>query len=323
MRDTESRMPERVRVIDSHTGGEPTRVIVEGGPDLGAGPLAERARRLREEQDLLRRGVCLEPRGHDAVVGAILTPPHEPGCVAGVIFFNNVSTLHMCVHGTIGVVATLAHLGRISPGRHRLDTPVGVVEASWEEGGEVAVANVPSFRHRSGVAVEVPGWGVVTGDIAWGGNWFFLIDGQGPPVRLAERDALTRFTAAVRAALAESGITGADGGEIDHIEVFGPPHNLHEDSRNFVLCPGLAYDRSPCGTGTSAKLACLHAAGKLAPGARWRQGGIVGSVFTGTCEPLPDGKVLPTIRGRAWVTAESVLLFHHDDPFRAGIAPEI
>ncbi len=309
-----------LRVIDSHTGGEPTRVVVSGGPDLGAGPLAGKARRLREEHDWLRGSVCNEPRGHEAMVGALIVEPHEPGCRCGVIFFNNVSTLNMCIHGTIGLVATLAHMGAIRPGRHRIDTPVGVVAADLHEDGAVTVANVPSYRLAAGAAVEVPGWGAVRGDIAWGGNWFFLVEGQGPEVAFANIEALTSFTRAVRRALGASGITGADGMEIDHIETFGPPGDpARADSRNFVLCPGGAYDRSPCGTGTSAKLACLHAAGKLKPGATWRQAGILDTVFEGCIEELPGGKVLPRVTGRAWITGESVYHFDPADPFRHGI----
>jgi len=311
---------QRLRVIDSHTEGEPTRVVIEGGPDLGFGTVAEQARRLREEHDWLRSSVCNEPRGHDAMVGALLVEPHEPDCCCGVIFFNNVSTLNMCIHGTIGLAVTLAHLGRIGVGEHRIDTPVGVVVARIDGDGSVTVANVPSYRLATGVAVEVSGWGTVKGDISWGGNWFFLIEDQGPAVTFANLEALTTFTCAVRDSLEAQGITGADGMEIDHIESFGPPTDpATSDSRNFVLCPGKAYDRSPCGTGTSAKLASLYAAGKLAPGVTWRQAGILDTVFTGTVEVLPDGKVLPRVSGRAWVTGESTYLFDPADPFRHGI----
>ena len=311
---------QRLRVIDSHTEGEPTRVVIEGGPDLGSGTVAEKARRLREEHDWLRSSVCNEPRGHDAMVGALLVEPHEPDCCCGVIFFNNVSTLNMCIHGTIGLAVTLARLGRIGVGEHRIDTPVGVVAARIHDDGSVTVANVPSYRLATGVEVDVPGWGMVKGDVSWGGNWFFLIEDQGPAVTFANLEALTSFTCAVRESLEAQGTTGADGMEIDHIESFGPPTDpATSDSRNFVLCPGKAYDRSPCGTGTSAKLASLYAAGKLAPGATWRQAGILDTVFSGCVELLPDGKVLPRVSGRAWVTGESVYHFDLADPFRHGI----
>ncbi len=309
-----------MRVIDSHTGGEPTRVVIAGAPDLGSGTVAERARRFRSDFDAIRRAVANEPRGHDAMVGALLLEPHAPDCDCGVVFFNNVDTLHMCIHGTIGLVATLAHLGRIREGNCRIETPVGIVTARRHADGRVSVANVPSWREAAAVAVEVPGWGTVRGDVAWGGNWFFLIDRQGPPVEFARVEELTAFTWAVRQALERTGITGRDGMEIDHIEVFGPPGDpARADSRNFVLCPGKAYDRSPCGTGTSAKLACLHAAGKLPPGATWRQAGILDSVFEGQVEELPGGKVLPHITGSAWITGESVYHFDPLDPFAFGI----
>lgn len=311
-------------IIDSHTEGEPTRVLVSGGPDLGSGPMSLRAEIFQREHDRVRSAICNEPRGHEAMVGALLCEPHEPDCVCGVIFFNNVSTLNMCIHGTIGLAVTLAHLGRIGLGSHRIDTPVGVVTATLHADGSVEVANVPSYRKAAGVCVDVPGYGVVRGDIAWGGNWFFLVDGQGPEVEFANLRSLTNFASEVRRQLGESGITGDEGMEIDHIELFGPPGDpALADSRNFVLCPGLAYDRSPCGTGTSAKLACLHAAGKLQPGQVWRQAGILDTVFSGVVEELPDGRVLPRVRGRAWVNGESRYLFHPEDPFRYGIPDSI
>jgi 4-hydroxyproline epimerase len=309
-----------LHVIDSHTEGEPTRVVVSGGPDLGSGTMAEKARLLRENHDSLRSAVCNEPRGHEAMVGALLCEPHEPDCVCGVIFFNNLSTLNMCIHGTIGLAVTLAHLGKIDVGTHRIDTPVGVVSVTLGADGAVEVANVPSYRSAAMVPVQVPGWGTVHGDIAWGGNWFFLIDAQGPAVTHANLEELTRFTCLVRDQLSAHGITGDDGMEIDHIEVFGPPSDAAtSDSRNFVLCPGKAYDRSPCGTGTSAKLACLHADEKIRPGQTWRQAGILDTVFHGCAQPLPDGRIIPRITGRAWVNGESTYHFNPSDPFRFGI----
>jgi 4-hydroxyproline epimerase len=309
-----------LHVIDSHTEGEPTRVVVSGGPDLGGGSMAEKSVRFREEHDWLRSAVCNEPRGHDAMVGALICEPHEPDCVCGVIFFNNLSTLNMCIHGTIGLAVTLAHMGKIGLGSHRIDTPVGVVIATLREDGSVAVANVPSHRKTADVLVEVPGHGVVRGDIAWGGNWFFLVENQGPAIDFANLEALTDFTLLVRQELWKQGITGDHGMEIDHIEVFGSPSDRSlADSRNFVLCPGKAYDRSPCGTGTSAKLACLHAEGKLKPGEIWRQASILGTIFQGSIEVLPDGKIIPTVTGRAWVNGESTYHFNPADPFRHGV----
>lgn len=309
-----------LHVIDSHTEGEPTRVVVAGGPDLGVGTLAQRAVILQRDHDWLRRAVCQEPRGHEAMVGALLCEPHEPDCVCGVIFFNNVSTLNMCIHGTIGLVATLKHLGRIGVGEHRIDTPVGVVTAKVREDQSIEITSVRSYRFMSRIELDVAGYGMVRGDVAWGGNWFFLIDGYGPMVHRANLDALTAFARAVRVALVEHGITGEHGMEIDHIEVFGPAGDLSQaDSRNFVLCPGAAYDRSPCGTGTSAKLACLHADGRLMPGQVWRQAGILDTVFHGTIDSLVDGGIIPRVAARAWVNGESTYLLDLSDPFCYGI----
>ncbi|HAM73773.1 MAG TPA: 4-hydroxyproline epimerase [Verrucomicrobiales bacterium] len=312
-------MKSRVRVIDSHTGGEPTRVVVSGGPDLGTGSLEAQLARFRADHDQFRSAVVNEPRGSDVVVGALLTPPVNPGSAAGVIFFNNVGYLGMCGHGTLGLMATLAHLGRIEPGEHRIDTPVGTVTARWHGDGRTTLRNVPSWRHARGVEVDVPGLGRVSGDIAWGGNWFFLVQQHGEALELRNVERLTDVSWRIRQALTAAGITGAEGAEIDHIELFGPPGNRENQSRNFVLCPGRAYDRSPCGTGTSAKLACLAADGKLRPGETWRQESILGSVFEGSVERSQEGQWVPVITGSAWVSAEADLILDPSDPFCWGI----
>lgn len=299
-----------IHVVDSHTGGEPTRLVIDGGPVL-AGPLAERVARLREHHDHFRSAVVNEPRGSDVLVGALLTTPADPGCAAGVIFFNNVGYLGMCGHGTIGTVVTLAWLGRLAPGEHRIDTPVGVVTTTLHDANTVSVRNVPAYRHAHGVRVDVEGHGPVTGDVAWGGNWFFLCEDHGCPLALANATALAGFCERVKQALAQAGITGADGATIDHVE-------LSDEARNFVLCPGGAYDRSPCGTGTSAKIACLAAEGRLAPGETWRQTSITGSVFEARYERAGE-RIIPTITGQAWVTAESMLVLDPADPLVHGI----
>ncbi|HTD54315.1 MAG TPA: 4-hydroxyproline epimerase [Silvibacterium sp.] len=308
----------RVSIVDSHTAGEPTRLVLSGGPDLGSGPLAERRERFRRDHDEFRTAVVNEPRGFDVIVGAMLCEPFDKTCTAGVIFFNNVGYLGMCGHGTIGVVASLAHLGRIDPGQHRIETPVGVVSTTLHPSGAVTVENVPSYRIASSVAVDVPGHGPVRGDIAWGGNWFYLVEEHGRQLSLANVDELTEFTWAIRKALEAEQITGANGAEIDHIELFGPAAGSTADSMNFVLCPGKAYDRSPCGTGTSAKMACLYADGKLTPGQVWRQAGILGTVFEGSIR-VENKRMIPSITGTAYVTAESALLLDPNDPFCMGI----
>ncbi|MBV7498001.1 4-hydroxyproline epimerase [Pseudomonas sp. PDM24] len=308
----------RITVIDSHTGGEPTRLVTAGFPDLGTGSMAERRQRLAEHHDQWRAACVLEPRGSDVLVGALLCTPVDPSACAGVIFFNNTGYLGMCGHGTIGLVASLAHLGKISPGVHRIETPVGTVQATLHEDHSVSVRNVPAYRYRKALVLQVPDVGQVVGDIAWGGNWFFLIAEHGLRVAGDNLDALTAYTYAVQQALEAQGIRGEDGGLIDHVELFSDDD--HADSRNFVLCPGKAYDRSPCGTGTSAKLACLAADDKLQPGQIWRQASVIGSEFEGSYEWQGE-RVVPTIRGRAFISAEASLIIEQDDPFAWGIRP--
>ena len=339
----------RVQIIDSHTGGEPTRVVVSGGPDLGRGTMAERRLVFQEKFDEFRSAVVNEPRGSDVIVGALLCEPVDPTCAAGVLFFNNVGPLWMCGHGTIGLGVTLGHLGRIKAGTHRLETAVGIVTIDYDGANRVSLENVPSYRFAKDVTVDVDGLGLVTGDIAWGGNWFFLVDaesnsaiyqssrrtphpsplptteaavpearGEGTGMKLADVEHLTSIAWQIRQALERNGITGADGGVIDHIELFGSPGDEANHSRNFVLCPGRAYDRSPCGTGTSAKLACLYADGKLQPGEVWRQESILGSVFEGSVR-LDGDNIIPRVTGTAYVNAEATLLLDPADPFQMGI----
>lgn len=308
----------RVRVIDSHTGGEPTRIVVEGGPDLGKGSLASRLEIFRKKFDAFRSAVVNEPRGSDAVVGALLCEPQDSSCAAGIIFFNNVGFLGMCGHGTIGLLVTLAYLRNLPPGLHWIETPVGKVTARLHPDLRVTVENVPSYRHAKDVAVEVPGHGRIVGDVAWGGNWFFLVQNQGMEIAFENIDCLTEFTWAIRRGLSEQSITGANGAEIDHVELYGPPQLSGADSKNFVLCPGKAYDRSPCGTGTSAKMACLYADGKLRAGQVWRQESIVGSLFEGSIAER-HGQLYPSITGSAFVNADSNLILDSRDPFCYGI----
>jgi 4-hydroxyproline epimerase len=311
-------LPLRIEVIDSHTGGEPTRCVLSGGPHLGAGPLAERLEKLRDNHDVYRRRILCEPRGSEALVGALLVEPVDPAAAGGVIFFNNTGYLGMCGHGMIGVGATLSYLGLIGPGEHCIETPVGDVTITLAEKDEITISNVEAYRHRAQVQVEVPGYGLIHGDVAWGGNWFFLVEEHPFTLVLERVEDLTAFTWLIRQALIANGITGADGAEIDHVELFSAPRNTANQSRNFVLCPGKVYDRSPCGTGTSAKMACLVADGKLAPGQLWRQEGILDSVFTGRAELVGD-RILHYITGSAYVTSKATLIFEDNDPFRDGI----
>ncbi len=312
--------PGEIEVVDSHTEGEPTRVVLSGWPQPEGATMLQRRAVLERDHDALRRGVVCEPRGHDAIVGALLTPPVTPGAVTGVIFFNDVGYLGMCGHGLIGVVRTLQFLGRMEIGRVAIDTPAGTVHADVAQDGLVTVENVPARLHLADVQVEVPGMGRVRGDVAYGGNWFFITELAEPALDLTNGKELLRVTTAIRDALKRGGITGDDGALIDHVELGGPPRREDADGRNFVLCPGAAYDRSPCGTGTSAKMASLHARGALQAGERWRQESITGSLFTGWLEER-DGALVPYIQGRAYVTSRSTLLFDADDPFRFGFAP--
>jgi len=312
----------RIPFLDSHTGGEPTRLVEAGAPELGQGSVAEKLARLKAEHDSFRAQVLNEPRGSDVLVGALLATPADPTCQLGVIYFNNVGYLGMCGHGTIGLMASLSYQRRITPGTYRIETPVGVVEATLHPGGtenayanRVSVRNIPAYRHLKQVPVDIDGR-TIHGDVAWGGNWFFLVHDHGLEVSLKNFEELTDFAWRVRAAVIRQGIRGAGGQEIDHVELFASSHEA--DSKSFVLCPGKAYDRSPCGTGTSAKLACLYADGKLTEGQVWRQQSVVGSIFEGRVQ-IQDGKVIPTITGEAWVMAEGQLLVDERDPFREGI----
>jgi 4-hydroxyproline epimerase len=302
-----------VRVVDSHTEGEPTRTVLDGGPDLGNGTIAERVETFRAQHDRFRSALVNEPRGSDVMVGALLVPPTETSCATGVIFFNNVGYLGMCGHGTIGVVKTLAHLGRLERGEHRIETSAGIVTVVLQDDDCVAVTNVASFRKAKDAVCEVDGIGRVSGDVAWGGNWFYLVDAQTMQLSLDHVDTLTDYTWRVRQAINAQGYP-----EVDHVELFGAAHSAQAHSRNFVLCPGKAYDRSPCGTGTSAKLACLAADGQLGAGDAWIQEGILGSAFHASYQR--DGEhIIPTIRGNAYVTGEATLLLDERDPFCWGI----
>ena len=313
-----------ISILDSHTGGEPTRLVLAGGPDLGSGPLSERLRRFRDQHDQIRSAIICEPRGSDVLVGAMLVEPHEPECSAGLLFFNNAGYLGMCGHGLIGAMVSLGYLGQLAPGKHRIDTPVGVVHAQLNDAHSATIWNVPAYRHHHQISVEVPGIGQITGDVAWGGNWFFLVSQHGQEIAYSNVVQLTDFTCRVRDALEKAGIRGAGNAIIDHVELFGP--SSEADSRNFVLCPGRAYDRSPCGTGTSAKLACLAGDGNLVPGEIWHQQSITGSVFEASYQfvqgaegETPNPRVLPCIRGQAHVMARTELLLDPHDPLLWGM----
>jgi 4-hydroxyproline epimerase len=322
----------RIPYLDSHTGGEPTRLITSLPFDLGTGSVADKLSKLKKDHDDFRTTVLNEPRGSDVLVGALLVPPADPTCQFGVIYFNNVGYLGMCGHGTIGLIASLAYLGKVQPGVIRVETPVGVVEATLhspplpplgeglgvrgsEYPNKASVQNIPAYRHLTHVPVTVDGK-TIHGDVAWGGNWFFLCHDHGMDVSMQNLEALTDFSWRIREQFTANGITGANGAEVDHVELFASTPEA--DSKSFVLCPGKAYDRSPCGTGTSAKLACLYSDGKLQVGQVWKQQSVVGSIFEGSVQ-LDGDKIIPTITGEAWVMAEGTILVDERDPFGKGI----
>ena len=338
----------RIPFLDSHTGGEPTRLITSLPFDLGTGSVADKLSTLKKNHDDLRRTVLNEPRGSDVLVGAYLVPPADPTCQFGVIYFNNVGYLGMCGHGTIGLIASLAYLGKVQPGVIRVETPVGVVEATLHpmslrgasdskrrsnlpineevaSGKErprndmypnrVSVKNIPAYRHLTHIPVTVDDK-TIHGDVAYGGNWFFLCHDHGLEVNMQNLEALTEFSWRIREQFTANGITGTNGAEVDHVELFASTPEA--DSKSFVLCPGKAYDRSPCGTGTSAKLACLYGDGKLQVGQTWKQQSVVGSIFEGSVQ-LDGDKIIPTITGEAWVMSEGTILVDERDPFANGI----
>ena len=310
--------PDQIRILDSHTEGEPTRVVLDGLPVLVGSNATERAEDFRTRHADLRASIVQEPRGHEAMVGALLLPADNPTALAQVIFFNNVSTLGMCIHGTIGVAETLARLGRLPPGPQTIETPVGDVTIERHGDGSVSVQNVTSFLFRENLQIEVSSFGQVEADVAYGGNWFLLIEGHGPPVAQKNLHELMAFSSAVLESGNVRGLELPGSGLVDHVEIFGPPKRPDAHSKNFVLCPGHQFDRSPCGTGTSAKLATLASKGLLKEGQEWVQESIIGSSFRGTVRAT-DGGFIPTIRGHAWITGEATLHLHPEDPFRSGI----
>ncbi len=315
-------LPERLRVIDSHTIGEPTRVVIDdalvAGLDLGAGSVRERRDRFRERCDHVRRGLVGDPRGAVAMVGVILVPPADPACRFGAFYVNRVGYLDMCGHATIGLAVTLGSQGLIEPGCFRLETPAGIVGATWHGGGEASFECVPPRRIHKGLSIACDDGSRVIGDVATSGLWFFICRDHGLPVEPASIAELTACAWSIRRGLEARGITGDRGEVIDHIVLLGPPRAAGNDGRAFVLCPDGAFDRSPCGTGTSALVGCLLEDGVLAEGTIWRQESVLGGVYEASVRRAGDA-LIPTVRGRAWLTAESTLCFASDDPYRMGL----
>jgi 4-hydroxyproline epimerase len=308
-----------MKIVDSHTEGEPTRTIFDAGLDLGSGSLAEKAEVFEKNYRDFCGSVLKEPRGNDAYVGALVVDSEESDCAAGVIFFNTVQNLGMCGHGTIGLSATMAHMGLIKPGHHKFETPVGKVAINLKTPNRVSVTNIESYRLLKNVLIEIPSYGPLTGDVAWGGNWFFLVKESPIDIKLENLRELTDLSLQIRKALEIKGITGTQGAWIDHIELYGASESTEANSRSFVLVPSGSYDRSPCGTGCSAKMACLAADGAWPAGKIWIQESVIGSTYALVYEQGQNGRVIVTIEGTAFVTAQVTLIFESQDPFRLGI----
>lgn len=327
-----------LQAVDSHTAGEPTRIVTGGLPPVAGATMAERRAALQRDHDELRRALVLEPRGHDAIVLALLQPPCAPGAHLGVVFANDVGYLGMCGHGAIGVATVAVATGMVPAVEPVtevvLDTPAGVVPCRVAVVGgrprSVTITNVPSFLFRQRVVVPVHGFGKVAADVAWGGNWFAFVEADqlGLVVERSHVPVLLQAAVAIREALVREGVRGrhpehAAEAIIDHVKLFAPLDGAEPGARALTLCPGAAWDRSPCGTGTSAKLAVLHAKGELEPGRWFRSESVLGTAFrarivrTATVGGLPA--VVPEIEGSAWITGFPTFVLDPDDPCRFGI----
>ncbi|MFW6692287.1 proline racemase family protein [Streptomyces sp. MAR4 CNX-425] len=322
--------------VDSHTEGMPTRVVTGGVGVVPGATMAERRAYFAEHLDDVRRLLVNEPRGHAAMSGAILQPPTRPDADYGVLYIEVSGLLPMCGHGTIGVATVLVETGMVPVTepvtRVRLDTPAGPVTAEVAVSGgraeSVTFRNVPSFALELDAAVEVPGLGRVTYDMAYGGNFYAILpaDSLGIPFAKAEKQRMLDVGLAIMAAVneqrrpvhpADPGIAGCK-----HVQLTAPPAGGGADARNaMVIHPGW-FDRSPCGTGTSARMAQLYARGELALGADFVNESLLGTLFTGRLEEeTAVGGVraqIPAVTGRAWITGMGQYLLDPEDPFPAG-----
>ncbi len=306
-----------IHYTDLHTEGEPTRVITSGFPDLGTGSILQRSEMMTKNFSDLCSGIVREPRGHEAMVAALLLEPADKSCDHGVIFFNNVGSLGMCGHGTMGVVRALRDQGFMGSDTVTFETPAGNVDAAIDEAGRISVVNVESYCYRRQVEVELSSGQKVIGDIAWGGNWFFLTGSNGWPLDVRESPILIDFASEIRVALESNGICGEGGAPIDHVELHESLQGGQQGVRSFVMCPGMEWDRSPCGTGASATVASMADQQLISPGETWIQESILGGRFEVTYE-LGERGIIPTISGRAWPCSRGELIFEEDDPFRSG-----
>lgn len=327
-----------IQAIDSHTAGEPTRVVTGGLPAIRGATMADKRAGLQRAHDHLRRALVLEPRGHDAIVLAYLLSPCRAGADLGVVFANDAGYLGMCGHGAIGVATVAVATGMVAAQEPVtelvLDTPAGAVACRVAvDGGRptsVTITNVPSFLFRQRVVVPVHGFGKVAADVAYGGNWFAFVEADqlGLMVEKNHLPVLMQAATAIREALVREGVRGRhpdrdDDEIIDHVKLFAPLDGPTPGARALTLCPGAAYDRSPCGTGTSAKLAVLHAKGELATGEWFRSQSVLGTEFrarvVSTTDVGGNPAVVPEIEGSAWITGFATFVVDPDDPCAFGL----
>lgn len=321
--------------IDGHTCGNPVRVVAGGGPNLQGASMLEKRAHFLAEYDWIRHGLMFEPRGHDMMSGSILYPPTRPDCDVAILFIETSGCLPMCGHGTIGTVTTAIERGLVTPkvpGVLRLDTPAGLVVAEYRQEGqfveEVKLTNVPAFLHSEGLTAHVEGLGEVSVDVAYGGNFYAIVDPQPAFRDMADHSAgdLLRWSPILRQALNQKytfqhpekpEISG-----LSHILWTGKPTRPEATARNAVFYGDKAIDRSPCGTGTSARMAQWAAKGRLAEGDSFVHESIIGSMFKGRVEGTATvaGKpaIIPSIAGWARVTGYNTIFIDDRDPFAHG-----
>jgi 4-hydroxyproline epimerase len=321
--------------IDGHTCGNPVRLVAGGGPNLSGATMMEKRAHFLEEFDWIRHGLMFEPRGHDMMSGSILYPPTRPDCDVAVLFIETSGCLFMCGHGTIGTVTMALEHGLVTPktpGVLRLDTPAGLVIAEYRQEGryveEVRITNVPSFLYKEALEVECPDLGVLTVDVAYGGNFYAIVDPQKNYRDMADHTALDfiKWSPVLRQRLNETySFVHPENPAINrlsHLLWTGKPTQPHADARNAVFYGEKAIDRSPCGTGTSSRMAQLFAKGQLKVGDDFAHESIIGSVFKGRVqrevEVAGTRGIVPSVAGWARMTGHNTIFIDDRDPFAHG-----
>lgn len=321
--------------IDAHTCGNPVRLVAGGGPQLDGATMMERRAHFLAEYDWIRTGLMFEPRGHDAMSGSILYPPTRPDCDVAILFIETSGCLPMCGHGTIGTVTVMIEHGLVRPkvpGLLKLDTPAGLVEARYEMQGDkvthVRIRNVASYLHATDLSVEVPGLGELRFDVAYGGNFYAIVEPQ-PTFRDMEdlsTGDIQRLSPLIRRLVNEKyEIVHRDNPAIkglSHVQWTGKPRHPQAHARNAVFYGDRGIDRSPCGTGTSARMAQLAARGDLKEGQDFVHESIIGSLFHGRVEALTTvggaPGIIPSIQGEAWVTGLNTIFLYDEEPYTKG-----